>query len=193
MNARTTVSLSVLLSLVLLVMGMVGAQGEPAFRIGILDAPDGPLASGAQLAINQINAAGGIRGADGQQYRFDAVIQGPDIQGALATAIGNLTNAGVVAVVDKLIKQRRDSVEQYLAAGRQDLADRERYEIEVLSAYLPQPLSNDELAALIRQAIAETGATSARDMGKVMAWIKPRAAGRADMSALSAQVKQALS
>ncbi len=104
-----------------------------------------------------------------------------------------LDDAGVVAVVDKLIKQRRDSVEQYLAAGRQDLADRERYEIEVLSAYLPQPLSNDELAALIRQAIAETGATSARDMGKVMAWIKPRAAGRADMSALSAQVKQALS
>lgn len=99
MNARTTVRLSVFLSLVLLVMGMVGAQGEPAFRIGILDAPDGPLASGAQLAINQINAAGGIRGADGQQYRFDAVIQGPDIQGSLATAIGNLTNAGVIAVV----------------------------------------------------------------------------------------------
>ncbi|NOG49230.1 MAG: ABC transporter substrate-binding protein [Chloroflexi bacterium] len=67
--------------------------------MGILDALDGPLSAGAQLAINQVNAAGGIRGADGQQYHLEAVIQGPDVQGSLSTAIGNLSNAGVVAVV----------------------------------------------------------------------------------------------
>lgn len=99
MNARTAVRLLALLSMALLVMGTVGAQGEPAFRIGILDALDGPLSAGAQLAINQVNAAGGIRGADGQQYHLEAVIQGPDVQGSLSTAIGNLSNAGVVAVV----------------------------------------------------------------------------------------------
>lgn len=91
MNARTAVRLLALLSMALLVMGTVGAQGEPAFRIGILDALDGPLSAGAQLAINQVNAAGGIRGADGQQYHLEAVIQGPDVQGSLSTAIGNLS------------------------------------------------------------------------------------------------------
>ncbi len=103
-----------------------------------------------------------------------------------------LDDAGVVAVVDKLIKQRRDSVAQYTAAGRQDLADREQAEIDVLSAYLPQALSAAEVDDLVRQAIAETGAAGARDMGKVMAWLKPRLAGRADMTAVSAQVKAAL-
>lgn len=103
-----------------------------------------------------------------------------------------LDDNGVISVVDKLIKQRRDSIGQYVAAGRQDLADRERFEIDVLSAYLPQPLSAEEIAALVRQAIAETGAGTARDMGKVMNWLKPRLAGRADMTAVSAQVKAAL-
>lgn len=103
-----------------------------------------------------------------------------------------LDDAGVVAVVDKLIKQRRDSVAQYAAAGRQDLADKEQAEIDVLSAYLPQALSAAEVDDLVRQAIAETGAAGARDMGKVMAWLKPRLAGRADMTAVSAQVKAAL-
>jgi hypothetical protein len=100
-----------------------------------------------------------------------------------------LDDAAVIAVVEKLIKQRKDSVSQYLAAARQDLADSEQFEIEVLGAYLPQPFSADEIADLLRQALAETGATSARDMGKVMAWLKPRLAGRADMTAVSAQVK----
>ncbi|MGQ9684810.1 MAG: GatB/YqeY domain-containing protein [Thiobacillaceae bacterium] len=103
-----------------------------------------------------------------------------------------LDDSGVIAVVDKLIKQRRDSISQYLAAGRQDLADRERFEVDVLSAYLPQPLSAEEIAALVAQAVTETGAASARDMGKVMNWLKPRLAGRADMTAVSAQVKAAL-
>lgn len=103
-----------------------------------------------------------------------------------------LDDSGVVAVVDKLIKQRRDSISQYVAAGRQDLADRERLELDVLAAYLPQPLAAEEISALVHQAIGETGASTARDMGKVMNWLKPRLAGRADMTAVSAQVKAAL-
>lgn len=103
-----------------------------------------------------------------------------------------LDDSGVIAVVDKLIKQRRDSVSQYAAAGRQDLAARERFEIDVLAAYLPQPLTAEEVSALVAQAVSETGAASARDMGKVMNWLKPRLAGRADMTAVSAQVKASL-
>ncbi len=103
-----------------------------------------------------------------------------------------LDDTGVVAVVDKLIKQRRDSVEQYAKANRQDLADAERFEIEVLSAFMPQQLSGAEIAAMIKDALADTGAASAKDMGKVMAWLKPKMAGRADMTAVSAQVKAAL-
>jgi uncharacterized protein YqeY len=103
-----------------------------------------------------------------------------------------LDDAGVIAVVDKLIKQRRDSISQYTAAGRQDLAERERYEVDVLSSYLPQPLTEEEIGALVAQAVSETGAASARDMGKVMSWLKPRLAGRADMTAVSARVKAAL-
>lgn len=103
-----------------------------------------------------------------------------------------LDDAGFVAVVEKLIKQRKDSVAQYLAASRQDLADKEQAEIGVLSAYMPQPFSEEELAALIQSALAETGAASAKDMGKVMAWLKPRLAGRADMGTVSARIKSAL-
>ena len=103
-----------------------------------------------------------------------------------------LDDTGVIAVVDKLIKQRRDAIGQYVAAGRQDLADRDQFEVDVLSAYMPQPLGADEISALVAQAVTETGAVSARDMGKVMNWLKPRLAGRADMTAVSAQVKAAL-
>ncbi|MCO5760705.1 MAG: GatB/YqeY domain-containing protein [Chromatiaceae bacterium] len=104
----------------------------------------------------------------------------------------DLDDAAVVAVVEKLIKQRKDAAAQYIAAARQDLADKEQFEVEVLSAYMPQPLSSEEVADLVRAALAETGAASAKDMGKVMAWLKPRLAGRADMMAVSAQVKAAL-
>ncbi|TCS74013.1 hypothetical protein EDC61_101237 [Sulfuritortus calidifontis] len=104
-----------------------------------------------------------------------------------------LDDAGVTAVIDKMIKQRRDSIAQYDGAGRTDLADKERAELAVLSAYLPRALSADEIAALIREAVAETGAAGPKDMGKVMAWLKPKLAGRADMQAVSAQVKAALS
>lgn len=103
-----------------------------------------------------------------------------------------LDDTAVTAVIEKLLKQRKDSATQYEAANRMDLADKEKFEIGVLSAYMPQPLSAEEVAALVRQAVAETGSASAKDMGKVMAWLKPRLAGRADMTAVSGQVKAAL-
>ncbi|OYY94355.1 MAG: glutamyl-tRNA amidotransferase [Hydrogenophilales bacterium 28-61-23] len=103
-----------------------------------------------------------------------------------------LDDAAVIAIVEKLLKQRKDSASQYQAAGRIDLADQENYEIGVLSAYMPQAFGADEIAAMVKQAVAETGATSARDMGKVIAWLKPKLAGRADMAAVSGLVKNAL-
>ena len=103
-----------------------------------------------------------------------------------------LTDADVLAVIEKMVKQRRESVTQYEAGGRSDLAAKETVEIGVLSDYLPEPLSDDELAALIDAAVAETGAESLRDMGKVMAKIKSEAQGRADMGAVSARVKARL-
>jgi len=104
-----------------------------------------------------------------------------------------LDDAAVIAIIEKLLKQRKDSANQYQAAGRIDLADQESFEICVLNAYLPQALDADEVAALVKQAVAETGAASARDMGKVIAWLKPKLAGRADMAAVSGLVKNALS
>ena len=104
----------------------------------------------------------------------------------------DLDEAAFVGVVEKLLKQRKDSVAQYLAAARRDLADREQFEIEVLTAYMPQRFSDEEVAALIQSALTETGAASAKDMGKVMAWLKPRLAGRADMGTVSARIKSAL-
>ena len=103
-----------------------------------------------------------------------------------------LDDAGVLGVIEKMIKQRRESVQQYRAGGRQDLVDKESAEIELLSAYLPEPLDAAELAALVDQVVADTGATSMKDMGKVMAELRNRAQGRADMAALSAQVKTRL-
>lgn len=103
-----------------------------------------------------------------------------------------LDGAQVVAVVDKLCKQRRDSIEQYVQAGREDLADRERAEIDVLSVYLPVQASEAEIAAEIDAAMASTGAAGPQDMGKVMGVVKPRLAGRADLSAVSAAVRARL-
>jgi uncharacterized protein YqeY len=103
-----------------------------------------------------------------------------------------LDDAGVLGVLDKMVKQRRDSVEQFVKGGREDLAAIERYEIEVLETYLPEQLSDAELAALVDEVIKATGATGMSDMGKVMGQIKARAAGRADMGAVSATVKERL-
>lgn len=98
----------------------------------------------------------------------------------------------ILAVLDKMVKQRRDSITQYEQAGRQDLADQEAYELGVCQSYLPAALSDREIAQLIDAAIAGTGATAMRDMGKVMAQLKPKVQGRADMGAVSALVKQKL-
>jgi hypothetical protein len=103
-----------------------------------------------------------------------------------------LTDADVVAAVEKMLKQRRDSISQFEAAGRQDLADAEKFEMSVLQAYMPQALSEAELEAAVAAAIAQAGAKSAADMGKVMAALKPVVAGRADMGAVSALVKRRL-
>ena len=98
----------------------------------------------------------------------------------------------IVSLTDKLIKQRKDSLTQFEQAGRQDLADKERAEIEVLSVYLPQQADPAEIAAAIDAALAQTGAAGPQDMGKVMAVLKPLLAGRTDLSAVSGQVKARL-
>ena len=103
------------------------------------------------------------------------------------------TDADVVSVIDKMIKQRRDSITQYEAGKRQDLADAEKFEITVLSAYMPQALSEADVEAAIAAAVHESGAQRMADMGKVMALLKPRLAGRADMGRVSALVKSKLS
>ena len=103
-----------------------------------------------------------------------------------------LDDAGVLGVLEKMVKQRRDSVEQFENGGRNDLAAAERAEIEVLQAYLPEQLSSGEIEALVDEVIAATGAESIRDMGMVMGQIKAKAAGRADMGTVSATVKDRL-
>ena len=101
-------------------------------------------------------------------------------------------DAAVIAVTERLIKQRRDSIEQFQAAGRTDLADKEAAELELLKQYLPQQLSEQELAAAVEAAMAEAGASGPQAMGKVMALLKPRLTGRADMTRVSALVKTRL-
>jgi uncharacterized protein YqeY len=103
-----------------------------------------------------------------------------------------LDDAMVIAIVDKLIKQRKDSISQFAAAGRQDLVDKETAELKVLEAYLPARLSAEEVNAAVAALVAELGATGPADMGKVMGAAKQRFAGNADMGLVSAAVKQAL-
>ena len=103
-----------------------------------------------------------------------------------------LDDTQVLAVLDKMVKQRRDSVRQYEEAGRQELADQENYEINVLQEYLPTALSDTEINTLITQAIADSGATSMKDMGKVMGLLRPQVQGRADMAEVSQKLKDRL-
>jgi len=100
-----------------------------------------------------------------------------------------LTDTDVISIIEKMIKQRRDSITQYEAGSRKDLADAEKFEITVLAAYMPQALSEAEVAAAIAEAVQESGAKAMSDMGKVMAVLKPKLAGRADMGKVSALVK----
>ncbi len=103
-----------------------------------------------------------------------------------------LDDSAVLGVIEKMVKQRRDSIEQFEKGGREDLAAIERAEIAVLETYLPEQLTDEELAALIDEVIGATGAESIRDMGKVMGAIKAKAAGRADMGTVGARVKERL-
>lgn len=101
-------------------------------------------------------------------------------------------DARVLAVLDKMVKQRRDSISQYVDAGRQELADKEQAEIDVIQAFLPEALGEAELTTMIDAAIQESGAESMRDMGKVMGLLKPQIQGRADVGAVSGMVKSKL-
>ena len=103
-----------------------------------------------------------------------------------------LDDVAIVAVIEKMLKQRKDSIEQFDKAARKDLADKERYEVSVLRAYMPQALSDDEVAAIVAEAIATSGAKAPADMGKVMGIVKPKVAGRADMGRISALIRAKL-
>jgi uncharacterized protein YqeY len=103
-----------------------------------------------------------------------------------------LDDARVLAVLEKLVKQRRESVEQFRKGGREDLAERELAEITMLQEFLPEALSETEVDVIIREAIATTGASSAKDMGKVVGAVKPKVQGRADMGAVSQKIKALL-
>ena len=103
-----------------------------------------------------------------------------------------LTDADVLGILEKMLKQRRDSIAQYEQAGRTDLAEQEAFEVGVIQGYMPAQLSDAEIAAIVDDAIAASGAKAMADMGKVMGLVKPRIQGRADMGAVSARVKQRL-
>ena len=111
---------------------------------------------------------------------------------ASGTEPGELADADVLGIIEKMIKQRRESIAQYEKAGRSDLADAEKFEIGVLSSYLPQQLDESEVEQAVLAALSESGAAGVKDLGKVMALLKPRLAGRADMGKVSALVKSKL-
>lgn len=119
---------------------------------------------------------------------LNAAIKQQEVDGRVT-----LGDADIVAVIEKMLKQRRDSISQYEAAGRQELADAEKFEVQVLSQYMPARMSVEDIAVAVQAAVVETGASRASDMGKVMAVLKPQLAGKADMGEVSRQVKAALS
>ena len=104
-----------------------------------------------------------------------------------------LSDSDIVSIIEKMIKQRRDSISQFEAAARQELADAESFEISVLQNYMPQPLSDEEITVAVNDAVVDSGAKSPQEMGKVIALLKPKLAGRADMGKVSALVKAILS
>jgi uncharacterized protein len=104
----------------------------------------------------------------------------------------DIDDTRVIAILDKMIKQRRDSMEQFIAGNRQELADVEKFEIEVIKEFLPKPLNEAEISEIVARAVSETGASSMKEMGAVMALVRPQLIGRADMSVVSLQIKQQL-
>jgi len=132
-----------------------------------------------------------MKGGDKERLNVIRLILA-DIKRAEVDGRKELDDAALLGVLEKAVKQRRDSVEQFTRGGRDDLATKEQAEIEILETYLPAQLTDSELDALVDEVIAATGAESIRDMGKVMAAIKSRAAGKADMGAVSGRVKARL-
>jgi uncharacterized protein YqeY len=104
-----------------------------------------------------------------------------------------LDDARVIAILDKMVKQRRESISQFKTAGRDDLVTQENFEIDIIQEFLPQALSEEEITSIVEQAIAETSASSIKDMGKVMGLVKPQIIGRADMGEVSGRIKAQLS
>ena len=151
-------------------------------------APDHAMSLKDQLTADMKAA---MKGGDKERLLVIRLILA-DIKRVEVDTRKELSDADLLGVLEKAVKQRRDSIEQFVKGGREDLAAKERAEIDVLAAYLPEQLSDEELDALIDQVVAETGAASVRDMGKVMGAIKARAAGKADMGAVSARVKSRL-
>lgn len=132
-----------------------------------------------------------MKGGDKERLNVVRLILA-DIKRAEVDSRKELDDAALLGVLEKAVKQRRDSVEQFTRGGREDLATKEQAEIDILEQYLPAQLTEAELDALIDEVIAATGAESIRDMGKVMAAIKSQAAGKADMGAVSGRVKARL-
>lgn len=132
-----------------------------------------------------------MRGGDKRRLGVIRLIMAANKQREVDERI-ELDDTQVTAVLDKMVKQRRESHDQYTQAGRTDLAEQEAYEISVIQQYLPEPLGDAEIAQLIDEAIAETAASSMKDMGRVMGVLKPQLAGRADMGAVSGQIKARL-
>lgn len=104
-----------------------------------------------------------------------------------------LDDARIIAILDKMVKQRRESISQFKTAGRDDLVKQENFEIDIIQEFLPQALSEEEVDAIVNQAIEKTGASSIKDMGKVMGLVKPQIIGRADMGEISGRIKSLLS
>lgn len=145
-----------------------------SYKIRLQDDMKAALKGGEALRLSAVRMAL----AEVKKYEADKGVE-PDE----ATALG---------LIEKMVKQRRDSEAQFRAGNRPELADKEAAEIKILMAYLPQALAESEVTALIEQAVKETAAAGAKDMGKVMAWIKPKVAGRTDMGKLSGLIKAKL-
>lgn len=148
----------------------------------------------AASALKQTIGAATIAAMKAREKARLAVLRliNSDIQRVEVDERRDLSDADVVTILTRMVKQRQDSLEQYESAGREDLAEQERYEIGVVREFLPEPLADDELDGLIAGAIRDSGAESMRDMGKVMGILKPQVEGRADMGAVSAKVKTRL-
>jgi len=146
-----------------------------------------------QQLVDDMKAAmrAGEKHALGTIRLINAAIKQKEIDGR-STGMSELDDAAVIALLDKMVKQRRDAISQYEAAKREDLAAIERNEIEVIERYLPQKMDEWQIQSIITAAIVQTGATSAADMGKLMAVLKPQLAGKADMALVSKLVRQAL-